>query len=113
MVRTCPCTESPYGGDVTTSAARPDIGRDELIDTTPVAADRGRAAGRTLVGGMVDVGQGQVRPARLIIHADRVAARVDRLHQDGADAAHRIDDQVVGGGVALDGVPGDGCIFPG
>ena len=56
---------------------------------------------------MADVGVGDVGPAGLVLHANGVAAGVDGLDEGGADAAHRVEDQVAGFGVGLDGVGGD------
>jgi len=56
---------------------------------------------------MGDVGGGDLRPAVLVLDAEAVAAEVNRLDQGGADAAHRVGDQVPGLGVAGDRGRGD------
>jgi hypothetical protein len=58
--------------------------------------------------GVADVGVGDVRPRRFVLHTDGIAAGVHGLDQGGADAAHRVQDEIAGLGVMLDGVRGDG-----
>src|ERR1019366_4278920 len=50
--------------------------------------------------GAGDVRGGDARPPGLVLDADGVAAQVDGLDQGGADAAHRVGDQVPGLAVA-------------
>ena len=72
-----------------------------------VAADHLRLPGRAVAAGVGDVRGGEVRPPGLVLHADGVAAEVDGLDQGGADAAHRVGDQVPGLAVAGDRGGGD------
>jgi hypothetical protein len=73
-----------------------------------VAADHLGGPGRALAAGAGHVGGGEAGPAFLVLDAEAVAAEVDRLDQGGADAAHRVGDQVAGLGVAGDRGGGDG-----
>ena len=60
-----------------------------------------------MAAGAGDVRGGELRPPGLVLHADGVAAQVDGLDQGGADAAHRVGDQVPGLAVAGDRGGGD------
>lgn len=51
---------------------------------------------------MHDVRRGEVGPALRQLDPDRVAIEADRLSDAGADAAHRVDDEVARIAVALD-----------
>ena len=64
-------------------------------------------AGRAAAAGVGDVRGGDARPPGLVLDADGVAAEVDGLDQGGADAAHRVGDQVPGLAVAGDRGRGD------
>jgi hypothetical protein len=54
---------------------------------------------------VVEVSAGEPRPALLELDAESVAAEADRLEQRGADAAHRVDDEVAGVAVGADRAP--------
>ena len=93
---------------MTTSATRPGhAGREQGGELAGVAAGHLRLAGRAVAAGVGDVRGGDVRPPRLVLDADGVAAEVDGLDQGGADAAHRVGDQVPGLAVAGDRGGGD------
>ena len=82
--------------------------REEGGELAGVAADHLGGPGRAVAAGVGDVGGGDAGPAVLVLDAEAVAAEVDGLDQGGADAAHRVGDQVPGLGVAGDGGGGDG-----
>ena len=87
----------PYGGEVTISAARPGCARGQQpAELAGVTVDHLGVAGGAVAAGVGDVGGGEPRPPGLVLHAERVAAEVDGLDQGGADAAHRVGDQVAG-----------------
>src|ERR1019366_7852364 len=81
--------------------------REQGGELAGVPADHLRLASRVLPAGAGDVRGGDVRPPGLVLDADGVAAEVDGLDQGGADAAHRVGDQVPGLAVAGDGGGGD------
>ena len=93
---------------MTTSATRPAVaGGQEGGELACVTADHLRGARGALAAGVGDVRGGELGPPGLVLHADGVAAQVDRLDQGGADAAHRVGDQVPRLAVAGDGGGGD------
>ena len=63
-------------------------------------------AGRALGGGEADAVGGQRRPAGLVFDADAVPSEVHGLNEGGADAGHRVGDEVAGVGVGVDEVAG-------
>ena len=71
-----------------------------------VAVDDLRVGGVGLVG-EVEVGAGDVDPVRFVLDAQGAPAGVDGFDEGGADAAHRIQDEVAGCGVVGDGVAGE------
>ena len=79
-----------------------------LRELAGVAADHLGVPGGALPPGQRDPVGGDSGPAGLVLDADAVAAEVDGLDQGGADAAHRVGDQVARGGVAGDRGGGDG-----
>ena len=93
---------------MTTRAARPAVpGGSRRGQLAGVAADHLGGPGRAVAAGVGDVGGGDAGPAVLVLDAEAVAAEVDGLDQGGADAAHRVGDQVPGLGVAGDRGGGD------
>jgi hypothetical protein len=80
---------------------------DEGVQAAGVAADDLAAA--TSCGGddVADVGTGEGGPAGLVLGADGLAAEADGFDEGGADAAHRVEDEVAMAGVGGDRVGGD------
>jgi len=83
-------------------------GVDDAGEVAGVAADDLAVAGGALGSCVGDVGAGEVGPLRFVLDADGVTAEVDGFDQGGADAAHRVGDEVAGLGVGDDGSLGDG-----
>jgi hypothetical protein len=87
---------------------------DKLTELAGVAADHLGLTGGALPPHQRDPLGGKRHPAGLILDADTVSAQVDGLGQGGADAAHRLGDQVARSGVAGDAVAAmTGSILPG
>ena len=80
----------------------------KVREVAGVPGDDGGRPGGAEAAGVGDVGRGQRRPAGFEFDPDGIASQVDRLDQGGADAAHRVHDQVAGLGVGGDGLAGDG-----
>ena len=82
---------------MTTSAARPcRRAGAEPGELAGVAADHLGSAGGAASLSVCE--SGKMGPAGLVFHAEPVAAEVDRFDEGGADAAHRVGDQVPGFG---------------
>jgi len=75
-----------------------------------VAFEDGGAAGCALVAGVADVRGRERGQARVGFDSDRAAAVADRLDQDAAGTAGRVDDEIAGVGVSEDRAGGElGC----
>ncbi len=81
----------------------------QQVEELTGVADGDRAGpGGALAGGVGEVGASEFGPAGLALHAEPDPAEVGGLDQGGADAAHRVQHQLAGLAVALDGGAGDG-----
>jgi hypothetical protein len=78
-----------------------------LDEVGGIAADDRSPSGGTVTDRQGDVVVGDVRPAWLVFDADRVAVEVGGFDKGGADAAHRVEDQVAGPAVGGNRVRGD------